>query len=242
MMKELIMYKTMILTVVAIAVLIVTVTGCGTDPALTTLEPASVTNTTEPVEPASGLVATATRAAEDAGDSEPVDSGVLATVLRDGYPDALAERNQLALGSLRLEGTANAISQEQATELKLYWQALLALTDESTTAAEETAAVQTQILESMTAAQIEAIAAMALTNADLNAFYVDQGVVLTSPEPGVTPQGGKNSELSQESREATRTAAEALGTPVGTGGGTGSERRDMLLDTLIALLDQRAGE
>lgn len=99
------------------------------------------------------------------------------------------------------------------------------------------------------AEQLEAITAMQLTNADLDAFYVEMGIEITTPdiaelEPGVTPQTGKNSGLTTEEREATRTAAEALGTPVGTdgSGGSGAERRDILLDTLIELLVQRVGE
>jgi len=151
-------------------------------------------------------------------------------------------RNQLALGTLRLEGTANAVTPAQAAELKLYWQALLALAADSTTAAEETAALQTQIVETLTSAQLEAINALALTNAELNAFYVEQGVVMTTPESGVTPQGGKNSGLSQEQREATRAANETSGTPVGGGNGGGSERRDILVNTLLDLLAQRAEE
>ena len=223
----------------------VVATGCGSDPGPAAPEADLVTEAAQSAEPASGLRATATPASPDTGlpgEPDAADSAALVNVLRDDYPDALAARNQLALGSLWLEGTTNAITQEQAAVLKFYWQALFTLTEESTAAPEETAAVQTQIIESMTAAQIEAIVAMALTNADLNTFYVEQGVELTTPEPGVTPQGGKNSGLSQESREATRTAAEALGTPVASGGGAGSERRDILLTTVIEFLDLRAGE
>lgn len=171
-------------------------------------------------------------------------AGTLSVVLRDDYADALSARNQLALGSLRLEDTSDAITAEQAGELLLYWQALKTLAADSTTASEETAAVQDAIVDAMTPAQMEAITSLQLSNADLTAFYEAQGIVLTTsePEPGVTPQGGKNSGLSQEAREATRTAAEALGTPVGAGGGSGSDRRDILIDTLIALLEARASE
>ena len=191
-----------------------------------------------PASPSADEVATATPDAQSAAG----DTGVLATVLQDDYEDALSVRNQLALGTLWLEGTANAVTAEQAQNLKLYWQALLALSSNSTTATEETTALQTQIVETMEPAQLEAIQAMALTNANLNEFYVEQGVVLTTPEPGVTPQGGKNSGLSQEEREATKTAAEAAGLTTGTGGGGGAERRDILLNTLIELLTERGAE
>lgn len=233
------------LELIAVLIVMAMVTGCGGTSAPTNPEADSAPVATQAGEPESGLEATVTPTAPDTrspSEPEAVVGVAPAVALRDDYADALAARNQLALGSLRLEGTTHAITQEQAALLKLYWQALLALTDEPTAAAEETAAIQTQIIESMTAEQIEAIAAMALTNADLNGYYVEQGVELTTPEPGVTPQSGRNSGLSPESREATRTAAEALGTPVASGGGGGAERRDILLNNLIELLGQRAGE
>ena len=199
--------------------------------------------TPTPVSPAAAIEkATATPEAPNAVAAESGDEGVLATVLQDDYEDALSVRNQLALGTLRLEGTADAITPEQAQNLKLYWQALLALSADSTTATEETTALQTQIVETMDPAQLEAIKALALTNTNLNEFYVEQGVVLTTPEPGVTPQAGKNSGLSTEDREATRTAAAAEGLTTGTGSGGGAERRDILLNTLIEVLTQRAEE
>jgi hypothetical protein len=145
-------------------------------------------------------------------------------------------------GERSLEEGANAVTPNQAQELILYWQALEALSADSTTATEETAAVQDQIVDVMAPEQLEAIAAMRLTNADLDEFYVEQGVELTTPEPGVTPQSGRSSGLSQEDREAICTAAEALGTAISTGGGGGAARRDILLDTVIELLGQRAGE
>ena len=218
--------------VVFVLALMTVMSGCGGESASTTAEP-DVASTSMPeasdVEPVETPVA---------GDSEET----LTDILADDYEDALSARNQLALGTLKLEGSGSAVTPEQAQELALYWQALKALAADSTSAAEETTAVQAQTVEAMTQVQLEAIAAMQLTNADLTEFYAEQGVELTTPEPGVTPQGGKDSGLSQEDREATRTAAEALGTPVGTGGGGGAERRDILLDTLIELLGQRAGE
>ena len=184
-------------------------------------------------------------AGPDAATVEP-ESGLatLEDALPVDYEDALSSRNQLALGTLRLEGTEDAVTAEQAETLAFLWQTLQALLDDSTTAREETSAVQAQILAALTAEQVDAIRALALTNADLTAFYAEQGVALPTPQPGVTPQssgGGRNSGVSQEDREATRTAAEALGTPVGTGGGGGgAERQDILLDTLISLLLERA--
>ncbi|MBN1486326.1 MAG: hypothetical protein JW981_01715 [Anaerolineae bacterium] len=227
-------------SLLAILILVSIVSGCGSTASTTTDSAA----TTAPVPELTAASMTATPSAPDVSldtDGTAVDSGTLTTVLRDDYTDALSARNQLALGSLRLEGSADAITVEQAQELKLYWQALLALTTDSTAASEETTALQNQIMDEMMAAQLEAIAAMQLTNADLNEFYVEQGIELTTPEPGVTPQAGKNSGLSQADREATRTASAALGTPSSRGSGSGASRRDVLLNVLISLLTERAG-
>ncbi len=211
------------LMVVFVLALTTVMSGCGGDAAPTTAEP----------EEAQG---------EETEETVPDSEDILTDILSDDYEDALSARNQLALGTLKLEGSGNAVTPEQAQELALYWQALKALAADSTSATEETTAVQAQIVEAMTQVQLEAIAAMQLTSADLNEFYVEQGVELTTPEPGVTPQGGKNSGLSTEEKEAARATAEALGTPVGAGGGGSAARKDILLDTLIELLGQRAGE
>ena len=211
------------LMVVFMLTLTTVMSGCGGDTAPTTAEP----------EEAQG---------EETEETAPDSEDILTDILADDYEGALSARNQLALGTLKLEGSGNAVTPEQAQELALYWQALKALAADSTSATEETTAVQAQIVEAMTQVQLEAIAAMQLTSADLNEFYVEQGVELTTPEPGVTPQGGKNSGLSTEEKEAARATAEALGTPVGAGGGGSAARKDILLDVLIELLAQRADE
>lgn len=139
--------------------------------------------------------------------------------LTTDYVDAANLRSQLAFGILKLDGTANAISPGQADILIPLWQAIIALSGDSTAAEEELTAVQDQIVEALTPEQLQSIAAMKLTNADLSAFYTEYGILLPTPIPGVTKVPGSGSSLSQADREATKTAAQALGTPVGTGSG-----------------------
>lgn len=152
------------------------------------------------------------------------------------YTDAANLRNQLAFGTLQLQSTTQAVTFQQAQVLIPLWQAIVALSGDETTASEELTAVQNQIAEAMTPAQLEAIAKMQITNANLNAFYAENGIVFPTPVPGATKVSGKNSGLSQADREATKTAAQALGTPVGTGSSTGQAARTLLFEKTIEYL------
>lgn len=183
-------------------------------------------------------------ASVDAAVAVPIgeDSDTAAT-LSEEYEDAANLRSQLALGTLRLEGTPRAITASQAQALLPLWQTLQALGDSSTSAPEEVEAVLDQITASLSEEQVSAIAGLHLTNADLQAYYVEIGVsVVKTPEPGVTPQSGAFKDLPPEQREAARATAEALGTPVGSGRSSGTSKGDALLDKVIELLMERAGE
>lgn len=154
--------------------------------------------------------------------------------LADAYDDALAIKNQLLLGTLRLEGSNLAVTAAQEQQLTTLWQAWAALSASGTAAPEETEVVQNQIAAAMTPAQIQAIAGMQLTNADLQAFYVEAGLSeIKTPEPGVTPQSGSMRDLSQEDREATRVAG---GMEVGESSGGGSGKSDVLYEMVLELL------
>lgn len=162
-------------------------------------------------------------------DAEP-DAAAGAAVLTDTYDDALTIKNQLLLGTLRLEDTNQAIAGEQAAALVPLWKAYAALTASGTAATEEIESVQDQIVEAMTGEQVAAIVDMRLTNALLQEFYVEVGLTeVKTPEPGVTPES--MSELSKEDRQATRAAS---GEEVGTGGG--SSKGTALVDMVVELL------
>jgi hypothetical protein len=175
----------------------------------------------------------------NASTNEAAPTPIAATDLSTTYPDATSLRNQLALGTLKLEGTANAVTAEQAKALLPLWQAIVALSGTSTTAEAELTAVQNQIVEALQPAQLQAIGALQLTTADLNAFYAEKGIVMPTPVPGVTKVPGSGSSVSSADKEATRTAAEALGTSVGTG--SGQAAKAALFDAVIELLAVRAG-
>jgi hypothetical protein len=188
--------------------------------------------------------------------------------LDTSYDGALDVRNQLMLGTFRLEETENAVTSGQAKALLPLWQALRG----GVTVQAEVAAVLKQIEGTMTSEQLEAIAAMQLTQEDLRAWMQEQGVgpgggfpgagggQEVSPELRATRQAEFGSgevppematrraefeSMSEEERAASRATAQAgggfPGRPGGRAGG-GVRQFGFLLNPLIELLEARAGE
>ncbi len=151
--------------------------------------------------------------------------------LTEAYDEALTIKNQLLLGTLRLEDTPEAVTPEQAAQLVPLWMAMKSLTTSGAAADEEITALQNQIIDMMTPEQVEAIAAMQLTQADSQAYYIEIGISTPStPSPDATDS---MSSLSKEDRQATKVA---LGTPVGASSG----KSVVLLDNVIELLQDKA--
>ncbi len=144
------------------------------------------------------------------------------------YENALPANSQLALGTLRLEGTKDAVTPAQAKTLLPLWQAIqngVLQTDA------ETNAVLKQIEGTMTAEQLAAIAAMQLTAEDVTAYAQENGVAMGSPPgagamatpPAGSAQGGPGGfgNLTEEERAAMRATAEAGGFGGSSQGGQG---------------------
>jgi hypothetical protein len=170
--------------------------------------------------------------------------------LDTSYPGALNAASQLMLGTLRLEGAENAVTPEQAKTLLVLWQALSGRVLKSDA---ERNAVLAYIETQMTPAQLQAIAAMRLTQNDLLA-RMSEG----SQEPGFGPgragggqpggtgapsaPGGGAMPPAMGTRQAqfSRGTPQARGTSRGTTGGAGAGQDAVLLNSLIGLLAQRA--
>ncbi len=129
--------------------------------------------------------------AEPAPAAEPVASGASGQ-LDTSYADALDVNSQLALGTLRLEETENAVTAEQASLLLPLWQALRSGTLQSEA---ETAAVLKQIQGAMTPRQITAIQAMQLTADSVRSWAESQGLAFRE---GQGPASGSGQTLSLE--------------------------------------------
>ena len=87
------------------------------------------------------------------------------------YDNALSEQSQLALGTMQLEDSELAVDETLAAELLPLWQALQSLSNSDTTAEVELRAVVKQIQDSMAPEQIQAIAAMQLTEDSLAEMF-----------------------------------------------------------------------
>jgi hypothetical protein len=93
-------------------------------------------------------------------------------------PAKMPLEQKLAIGTLKLEGTPQAITTDQAAALLPLWQALKSLSTSENTAEEEIKALYTQIEEAMTPEQVKAIQDLTWTQDDMTALrekYGNQG-------------------------------------------------------------------
>jgi hypothetical protein len=96
---------------------------------------------------------------------------------------------ELVVGTLKLEGTDEAVTREQAAELLPLWQVYQDLITSDTAAQAEIDGLTKQIQEAMTDSQLESINAMKLTQADVMAVMQAQGSAVAS-----VPRGDANTD------------------------------------------------
>ena len=82
---------------------------------------------------------------------------------------------QIALGTLKLDKTANDVTSDQAAKLLPLWETMQVLETSDTAAPQEIQALDTQIQETMTDGQMQAITAMNLTRQDMFSLLQAQG-------------------------------------------------------------------
>ena len=170
-----------------------------------------------------------------------------------GSPAGAASlENRLAPGILKLEGTSQAVTAQQAKQLLPLWQQIQTLETSSTAQTSDYTTVYQQIESDLTTDQINAIQSLSLTQTDLQNLMTSLGIQIT---PGAF--SGSRATLSPD-QQATRTAQRTLtpGAPGGAGGGysrgTGTPgagagqfgnrgMNTLFVNPLIQLLQQRAG-
>jgi hypothetical protein len=95
--------------------------------------------------------------------------------LNTNYDSALPVETQLVLGTLKLEGTPQAVDPAMAAELLPLYTLLQQLTSSGSAAQAEIDAVLEQIQDTMTSDQIHAIAAMKLTQTAMTDYFSTAG-------------------------------------------------------------------
>jgi len=183
------LWNTILILILVIGVL----AGCGGD------DVATVNQQAEP-----------TPALAESASSETYTSATLDTA----YEGALPVGSQLALGTLELEDTENAVTPDQAQALLPLWQAIQGGSLQSET---ETNAVLKQIEGAMSEEQLSAIAAMQFTYEDMGIWMQEQGVSLGLPQ-GTTGGQSPSADMTEEERAAMRATRQAGGGMPGEGG------------------------
>ncbi len=97
------------------------------------------------------------------------------------------------MGTLKLEGTDQAVTADQAKQLVPLWQTLQSLSNSNTAATEEMNALVDQIKSTMTAQQMEKITAMKLTQQDVMTAMNDAGVGFNPSGASGTPNAPSGS-------------------------------------------------
>ena len=152
--------------------------------------------------------------------------------------------SRLAMGTLKLEGSNQAVTASEAKTLLPLWQQVKTLSANTATAPADLQTAYTAIEKAMTADQIQAIQNMNLTQTDIQDLIKTLGI--TPPAGGPGGNGGTFPTMSADqraTRQAQRTLTPGSGGPGGAGGGTrgGFGFNRVFVDPLITLLQQRAG-
>jgi hypothetical protein len=179
--------------------------------------------------------------------------GTVATVSADS---GLSAATRLAVGTLKLEGTSNAVTASEAGELLTLWEAYQSLSNSDTTSQVELDALVKQIEGSMTSEQIKAIDAMNLSEQSVSEVVQSMGNSVGVSDSTSTPSSSAQSQPAQAGGPGGM-PADGGGNPMGditSGIGTQStpsatqavsnsastQAEQMLLNTLIQLLKTRS--
>jgi hypothetical protein len=136
---------------------------------------------------------------------------------------------KLAIGILKLEGTDNAVTAEQAKELLPLWKGVKVFSSSDTISEAEKEALDQQIQDTLTTAQLQAINAMDLSGQDMTTIASDLGVTMgfgpgVSSTPGVTTDqtaGGGRGNPSGDMVAPAGDMGGGVGGPGGMAGGSG---------------------
>ncbi|MCL4560139.1 MAG: hypothetical protein M1281_05950 [Chloroflexi bacterium] len=169
--------------------------------------------------------------------------------------------SKLAAGTLKLEGTNLAVTPQQAKTLLPLWEKVKSLEASSNPSSADLQTTYQQIEAAMTAEQIQAIAGMSLTAADIQSLMTSLGMQSkVTPGSGQFAGGFPTQSPEQRAARATQRAQNPNGSGFPAAGTPGSRRsfqgtpggnqfggrgfgstNTLFVDPLIQLLQRRAG-
>ncbi len=115
------------------------------------------------------------------------------TASNSGVQDrSLSEQTELIVGTLKLEGSDQAITSQQASQLLPLWQAMKYLNSSDTAAPQEVDALVDQIKGTLTSKQLQAIADMKLTQQDVSEIEQGQDIASNSQQQNSSSQSQSN--------------------------------------------------
>ena len=132
-----------------------------------------------------------------------------------GAGGELSTPMQVALGTIKLDGTENAVTAEQARELLPLWETLQVLESSDTAATQEREALISQIQETMTSEQTQAITALGLSRQDMFSIMQSQVQTVGGTQNGNSQRSG----TSNNSGGAVPGERVFMGPPPDGGGG-----------------------
>lgn len=120
--------------------------------------------------------------------------GTEATVPADS---GLSAATRLAVGTLKLEDTSNAVTASEAVELLTLWEAYQSLSNSDTTSQVELDALVKQIEGTMTSEQVKSIDDMGLTEQSVSDVVQSMGSSIGVSAPASTPDSSAQSQPAQ---------------------------------------------
>jgi hypothetical protein len=117
---------------------------------------------------------------------------VASSTQTDASNQTLSGSTLLLLGTLKLDGTDQAVTPEQAKELLPLWQVYQEISTSDTAAQAEIDALEKQIEETMTSAQMKAINAMNLTPQDTFTVMQEMGIQMGMGQRSSTSSSSEN--------------------------------------------------
>jgi hypothetical protein len=133
------------------------------------------------------------------------------SIFSTDYTDAMPIASQLALGTIRLKGTADDLTPDEAANLLMLWKGMAAVANATSPSEFEINGLINQIQETMKPTQVKSIASMKLTNAD---------IAKTAQEMGLAFGGGNRAGGAGAPGAGGTTGTARTGTTGGTGGAT----------------------